>query len=121
MVSIWEKREALKNISGLGSHKSVLNLIAGIKNDKPTLKVFLSIDDQHAISFIKDHPKIPKGTVFEFVVVKSNKEQKGPAKMKNYSSYPIEKNVREMLSKTIKKPSRTNLCKSLKRRWTWNR
>lgn len=102
MVSIWEKREALKNISGLGSHKSVLNLIAGIKNDKPTLKVFLSIDDQHAISFIKDHPKIPKGTVFEFVVVKSNKEQKGPAKMKNYSSYPIEKNVREMLSKTIK-------------------
>lgn len=101
MVSIWEKREAMKNISGLGSYKSVLNLIAGIKNDKPTLKVFLSTDDQDAIRFIKDHPEIPKGTVFEFVV-KSNNEQKDPAKMKTYSSYPIEKKVRKMLSKTIK-------------------
>lgn len=91
----------MKNISGLGSHRSVLNLIAGIKNDKPTLKVFLSIDDQDAISFIKDHPEIPKGTIFEFVV-KSYKEQKDKAKMKNFSSYPNEKNVREMLSKTIK-------------------
>lgn len=101
VVSIWEKREAMKNISGLGSYKSFLNLIAGIKNDKPTLKVFLSIDDQDAIRFIKDHPEIPEGTVFEFVV-KSNNEQKDPAKMKNYSSYPIEKKVRKMLSKTIK-------------------
>lgn len=101
-MSLWEKREAMKNLSGLDSHKSVLNLIAGIKNDKPTLKVFLSTDDQQAIRFIKDHREIPKGTVFEFVVVKSNKEQKDPAKIKNYSSYPIEKNVREMLSKTIK-------------------
>lgn len=103
VVSIWEKREAMKNISGLGSHKSVLNFIAGIKNDKPTLKVFLSTDDQDAIGFIKDHPEIPKGTVFEFVVVNSYKEQKDQVKRKNHISYSIERNVREMLSKTIKK------------------
>lgn len=92
----------MKNISGLGNHKSILNLIAGIKNDKPTLKVFLGIDDQEAILFIKDHPGIPKGTVFEFFVVSSNKEQKDQAKRKNHTSFPIEKNMREMLSKTIK-------------------
>lgn len=85
----------MKNIRGLGSYKSVLDLIAGIKNDKPTLKVFLSIDDQEAIGFIQDHPEIPKGTVFEFVVVKSYKERKDPSKTKNYNSYPIEKHVRE--------------------------
>lgn len=89
----------MKNISGLGSQKSILNLIAGIKNEKPTLKVFLSIDDQDAIGFIKDHPEIPKETNVEFVVVKSYKEQRDQAKTKNYH---IEKNVREILSKTIK-------------------
>lgn len=103
VVSIWEKRVSMKNIRGLGSYKSVLDLIAGIKNDKPTLKVFLSIDDQEAIGFIQDHPEIPKGTVFEFVVVKSYKERKDPSKTKNYNSYPIEKHVREELSKIIKK------------------
>lgn len=62
-----------KNISGLGSHKSILNLITGIKNEKPTLKVVLNIDDQDVIGFIKDHPEIPIG-----------------------------KNMRELFSKTIK-------------------
>lgn len=99
LVSIWEKREAMKNLSGLGSHKSVLNLIAGLKNDNQTLKVFLSIDDQDAITFIKNHPEIPKETTVEIVVVKSYKEQRDQAKTKNYH---IEKNVREILSKTIK-------------------
>nr|XP_034310800.1 uncharacterized protein LOC105335643 isoform X1 [Crassostrea gigas] len=99
LVSIWEKREAMKNLSGLGSHKSVLNLIAGLKNDNQILKVFLSIDDQDAITFIKNHPEIPKETTVEFVVVKSYKEQRDQAKTKNYH---IEKNVREILSKTIK-------------------
>lgn len=89
----------MKNLSGLGNNKSVLNLIAGIKNDKPTLKVFLSFDDQYAITFIKNHPEIPKETNVEFVVVKSYKEQRDQAKTKNYH---IEKNVREILSKTIK-------------------
>lgn len=89
----------MKNLSGLGSHKSVLNLIAGLKNDNQTLKVFLSIDDQDAITFIKNHPEIPKETTVEIVVVKSYKEQRDQAKTKNYH---IEKNVREILSKTIK-------------------
>lgn len=45
VVFIWEKWEVMKNLSGFGNNKLVLNFIVGIKNDKLILKVFFSFDD----------------------------------------------------------------------------
>lgn len=38
----------MKNVIGLSSFPSILNLIAGLKDNKPTLKVFLSHEDKKA-------------------------------------------------------------------------
>lgn len=57
MVSLWEQREAIKNISGLSSCPSVLNLIAGIKDNEPTLKVFLRRKHKRTRDKDKDESK----------------------------------------------------------------
>lgn len=99
VVSIWKKREEVKNINDLSSCPSVLNLIAGLKDKKPTLKVILSHDDEKAKRIFRNRPGIPEKV--DFVVVSSISKKKAREK-KNPSSYRIDQNEREKIGKIIK-------------------
>lgn len=103
MVSLWKQREAMKNISGLSSYPSVFNLLAGLKDNKPTLKVFLSHEDEDAKNFFKCRPDIPENVDFVVVSNKSKKEQRVRREREGYSSHRINKNMREQIGKIIKR------------------
>lgn len=91
----------MKNVIGLSSFPSILNLIAGLKDNKPTLKVFLSHEDKKAKAFFKNTPGIPEDIDFVVVSSKSKKESWAEKGNEN-SSYCIDKNMREQIGKIIK-------------------
>lgn len=104
-VKTWEKREALQCLQGLESYSSVLKHIAGWKDNKLTIKVFLSHDDTNATNFFKYNNQIPKGTYFEFVnIAEKSKEIFVDEEEDNDDSlFPDNKHARTKLSEIIKK------------------
>lgn len=100
MVSLWKHRKEMKNIFGLRSYPSVLNLIAGVKDKKPTLKVFLRHEDEDTKNFFKNRFE---NVNFVVVSTKSRKEQRVGREREEYSSHRINKNRREQIGKIIKR------------------
>lgn len=120
MVPLWKQREAVKSISGLGSYPSVLNLIAGLKDNKPTLKVILNHEDEEVKNFFKNIPGIPEKV--DFVVVSSkSKKRAGTGEKKDHSFYRNDHYRRAKIDRIIKRQGERLFCKSFKHRWTWNR
>lgn len=102
VVPLWKQREAVKSISGLGSYPSVLNLIAGLKDNKPTLKVILNHEDEEVKNFFKNIPGIPEKV--DFVVVSSkSKKRAGTGEKKDHSFYRIDHNRRAKIDRIIKR------------------
>lgn len=104
VIRSWQKRQEFRNIIGLHKYPSVLKCIAGIKNRKSTIKIFLSHDDKEAMAFFKHYDKIPEGTRLEFVnVEKKSKESLRAGKEKtDLSSFRITEFVRKELGQIIK-------------------
>lgn len=102
MVSLWKHREAMKNIFGIRSYPSVLNLIAGVKDNKPMLKVFLSHEDEEAKEFFRNMPGFPENVDFVVVSSKSKKTARTEGRTE-YNSFRIDHNSREKISKIIKR------------------
>lgn len=100
MIKTWQKRQDLRSISGLHQYPSVIKCIAGIKNEKMTIKVFLSYDDIEAKEFFKDNDQIPKDTVLDFVNVKEKSENR--KKRRDLIPFRITENVRKTLGQVIK-------------------
>lgn len=71
-VKTWQKREVICEGNELSMFKSVMNYIAGTKDGKPFVKVFVKYKDEEEEEFIKTHLK---GTEFQFVNV-SEKSKK---------------------------------------------
>lgn len=105
VVKTWEKREDLQCLRGLEDYSSVLKYIAGQKDNKPAIKVFLSHDDTSAMDFFKYNKQIPKGTSFEFVNVaeKSKEIFEAEKEIMDYSLFPDENYVRTKLGELINK------------------
>lgn len=105
VVKTMEKREALQCLRGLEDYSSVLKYIAGQKDNKPAIKVFLSHDDTSAMDFFKHNNHIPKGTCFEFVNVaeKSKEIFEAEKEIMDYSFFPDENHVRTKLCEIINK------------------
>lgn len=90
-------------LQGLKRYPSVLKYIAGWKDNKPTIKVFLSYSDTGAKDFFKHNNQIPNGTCFEFVnIAEKSKEKMQTAKV-DYSSFSDEDYVRTGLGNIINK------------------
>lgn len=90
-------------LQGLERYPSVLKYIAGWKDNKPTIKVFLSNGDTEAKDFFKHNNQIPNGTCFEFInIAEKSKEKIHTAKV-DYSSFPDEVYVRTGLGNIINK------------------
>lgn len=105
----------MRCLQGLESYSSVLKHIAGLKENKPTIKVFLSKWDKKAKKFFKKNNKIPIGTYFEFVnVAEKSKEIFVDEEDVDDSLFPDNKHARTKLSEIIKKTRRENLCKAFK-------
>lgn len=103
-VRTWEKREALRCLQGLESYSSVLKYIAGLKENKPTIKVFLRNDDTEATHFFKYNNQIPNGTYIEFVnVAEKSKEIFVDEEDIDDSLFSDNKHARTKIGEIIKK------------------
>lgn len=91
----------IQSINGPDKHPSVLKVIAGCKDNKPTVKVFLNHNDEDAMKILNDSDQIPKGTHFEFVNLAdlSTEIFRGKEKIDHSS---VNKSVRECLGQIIK-------------------
>lgn len=103
-VRTWKKREALRCLQGLESYSSVLKHIAGLKENKPTIKVFLRNYDTKATHFFKYNNQIPNGTYFEFVnVAEKSKEIFVDEEDIDDSLFSDNKHARTKIGEIIKK------------------
>lgn len=101
MVKTWEQRDLILSRNGPDKHPSVLKVIAGCKDNKPTVKVFLNHNDEDAKKIFNDSDQIPKGTYFEFVNVADLSTEIFRGKEKSDHS-SVNKSVRECLGQIIK-------------------
>lgn len=101
-------------LQGLEKYPSVLKYIAGWKDNKPTIKVFLSYCDTGAIDFFEDNDQIPNGTCFEFVNVAEKSKEKRKTEKVDYSSFPDENYIRAVLGNIINKHAKKTVCKTFK-------
>lgn len=100
MVETWQKREVIEDRT-LTNHQSVLRYIAGVKNEKPFVKVYLRYEDKTAMTVFQNLPH-PKDTVVEFVNITTlAKENKSMPKTVNNTKTAMCKDVRDKLNKII--------------------
>lgn len=92
-------------LQGLESYSSVLKHIAGWKDNKPTIKVFLGHEDTGAMDFFKHNDQIPKGTCIEFLNVAEKSKEIFEAEKENIdcSSFPDDNNMMTKLGEVINK------------------
>lgn len=104
MIKTWQKRQHFRTIVELSQYQSVLKYIGGIKNDNPTMKIFLSHDDEKVKDFCKYYHRFSKGTRLEFVNVaeKSKETFRATENQMDNKLFCISKSDREGLSQTIK-------------------
>lgn len=72
VVKTWQKREVICEGNELSNFKSVRKYIAGTKDGKPFVKVFVKYKNKEEERFIRTHLK---GIEFEFVNVSEKSEQ----------------------------------------------
>lgn len=100
VVETWRKREVIEDRT-LTNHQSVLRYIAGVKNEKPFVKVYLRYEDKTAMTVFQNLPH-PKDTVVEFVNITTlAKENKSMPKTVNNTKTAMCKDVRDKLNKII--------------------
>ena len=66
MVHEWEKRERIQKTEAL-NHPAILTCIAGNKNGKSVVKVFLRHENKEAENFFKDKCSLPDDTQVKFI------------------------------------------------------
>lgn len=95
----------MRCLQGINNHSSVLKHIAGWKDNKPTIKVFLSQSDTDAITFFNHNNQIPKGTCIEFVNVADKSKEIFEDEKENVvcSSIPDDTNMKTKLGEVINK------------------
>lgn len=100
MVETWQKREVIEDRT-LEKYQSVLRYIAGVKNEKPFVKVYLKYEDKTAMDVFEKHPLL-KDTLVEFVNITTlAKENKNIPKTVNNTKIAMSKDVRDKLNKII--------------------
>lgn len=100
VVETWQKREVIEDRT-LEKYQSVLRYIAGVKNEKPFVKVYLKYEDKTAMDVFEKHPLL-KDTLVEFVNITTlAKENKNIPKTVNNTKIAMSKDVRDKLNKII--------------------
>lgn len=84
----------------MANYQSVIRYIAGVKNEKPFVKVFLRYEDKPAMTFFQNLP-LPKDTLVEFVNITTlAKENKNMSDTVNCRTAMC-KDIRDKLNKII--------------------
>lgn len=101
MIKEWEKREVIKQGDAL-NNTTILNCIAGMKHEKPYVRVFLRHKDEKADKFFKEHCSVSEDTVIEFINVAEMFKNIEEERKEDTEMFAIDCDTRKKMSSTIK-------------------